>query len=87
VRLDVVEKRKEGPLSGQTFVITGTLAAMSREQAEQRLRDLGGKITSSVSKATSAVIVGADPGSKLDKAQKLGVKQLDEPGFLALLEG
>jgi DNA ligase (NAD+) len=69
-----------------TFVITGTLSAMSREKAEAALEAQGGKITSSVSKKTSYVIVGADPGTKLAKAEKVGAPILDEPGFLALLE-
>lgn len=86
VKLDIVERRKEGKLSGKTFVITGTLSAMSRDKAEASLKDLGGHVTSSVSKSTSYVVVGADPGSKLEKAQKLGVTILDEAGFLALLE-
>jgi DNA ligase (NAD+) len=73
------------PLAGQTFVITGTLEAMSREEAGARLVALGGKVTNSVSKKTTALIVGAEPGSKLDKAQTLGVTILDEAGFLRLI--
>lgn len=86
VKLDLVKAKAEGHLSGLTFVITGTLEAMSRDKAQTRLEELGGKVTSGVSKATSFVIVGADPGSKLEKAQKLNVKILDEAGFLSLLE-
>ena len=72
----------KGKLFGQTFVITGTLDSMSREEAGQKIRALGGKVSSSVSQETSAVIAGSDPGSKYDNAQKLGVKILNEKEFL-----
>ncbi|HEV2704180.1 MAG TPA: NAD-dependent DNA ligase LigA [Steroidobacteraceae bacterium] len=73
-------------LSGQTWVVTGTLAAMSREEATEALVDLGAKVAGSVSKKTSGVVVGTDAGSKLKKAQELGIPVLDEPGFLRLLK-
>lgn len=80
-------KKAEGeqPLQGKTFVITGSLTAMTRDEAKDKLRNLGAKITESVSNKTDYVIVGADPGSKFDKAQALGVKILNESEFLELL--
>jgi DNA ligase (NAD+) len=73
------------PLAGKTFVITGTLEAMSREEAAARIEALGGKVTGSVSKKTSYLVVGAEAGTKLDKARALGVAELDEPAFLGLI--
>jgi DNA ligase (NAD+) len=73
------------PLAGKTVVITGTLAGLSREDAESRIVALGGKVTGSVSKKTSYLVVGADPGTKLDKARALGVPELDEAAFLGLI--
>ena len=73
------------PLAGKTFVITGTLESMSREDAAERIQTLGGKVTGSVSRKTHWVVVGHDPGSKADKARELGVPTLDESGFLALI--
>ena len=73
------------PLAGQTFVITGTLASMSREDATEKIQALGGKVSGSVSKKTAGVIVGAEPGSKVEKARALGVRELDEAAFLTLI--
>ena len=73
------------PLAGKTLVLTGTLEAMSREDAQRRIEALGGKVTGSVSKKTSFVVVGADAGSKLEKARALGVTTLDEAAFLHLI--
>jgi DNA ligase (NAD+) len=75
-----------GPWSGQTWVITGTLDGMSRADAEQRIRALGGNPTSSVSRKTHAVVAGASPGSKLEKAERLEVRVFDEAQFVAELE-
>jgi DNA ligase (NAD+) len=79
------EKPVEGPLTGQTYVITGTLERRSREEARAALEALGAKVTDSVSKKTTGVIVGESPGSKLDKARKLGVEILDEDALEKLL--
>ena len=73
------------PLQGTTVVLTGTLVGLTREQAEERLRALGARVSGSVSKRTGYVVVGADPGSKLARAQALGVPILDEAGLVALL--
>jgi DNA ligase (NAD+) len=74
------------PLDGLTFVITGTLAGRQRDAAEDALRELGAKVSGSVSKKTSYLVVGADAGSKLAKAQSLGVAVLDEPALERILE-
>jgi DNA ligase (NAD+) len=68
-------------------VITGTLPNISREDAAERLEAAGAKVTTSVSKKTSYLVLGAEPGSKLAKAEKLGTEILDEDGLLALLDG
>lgn len=74
-----------GPLSGKTFVLTGTLASMSREEAQAALERLGAKVSGSVSRKTSYLVAGADAGSKLEKAAQLGIETLDERAFLALI--
>ena len=80
------DKPKEGPLTGNTYVVTGTLEAFSREQAAAALEALGAKVTNSVSKKTTGLVVGEEPGnSKLTKAQREGVPLLDEAALLKLL--
>lgn len=76
----------EGPLSGKTLVITGTLPGMTRSQAEELVRELGGKVSSSVSSNTYAVIAGDDPGSKLDKARVLGVRVMTPQEFKSMAD-
>ncbi len=84
-----VEEGAAGPASlafqGQQFVLTGTLAGMTRDQAKAEIERRGGRVTSSVSKKTSVVVVGADPGSKADRAAELKLKVVDEAGFRALI--
>ncbi len=77
--------RRAAPLDGQTMVLTGTLQQLSRDAAKARLEALGAKVAGSVSKKTSVVVAGAEAGSKLDKAQELGVPVWDEAQLLALL--
>ncbi len=81
-----VKERESLPLAGLTFVITGTLSGLQREPAEEALRTLGAKVSGSVSKKTSFLVVGADAGSKLAKAQSLGVRILDEAALQKILE-
>ena len=83
-RVDPVAEVEQS-LSGQTFVITGTLASISRREAKRAIEARGGKVTGAVSKKTSCVVVGADAGSKLDKARSLGVETIDELAFRKLI--
>jgi DNA ligase (NAD+) len=75
----------EGALEGLTFVLTGTLPTLSREEAKERIESAGGKVTGSVSKKTGFVVAGADAGSKLDKATALGVPVITEQDLLEKL--
>ncbi|PYJ59931.1 MAG: NAD-dependent DNA ligase LigA [Verrucomicrobia bacterium] len=76
-----------GIFAGKTFVLTGTVPSMTREEATARIESLGGKVSSSVSKKTDYVLAGEEAGSKLEKAQKLGVKIIDEKEFLKMIKG
>jgi len=87
VRLEAeAVKAKELPLAGQEFVITGKLEAFTRGEAEARIKELGGGVGSSVTKKTTYLVLGAEPGSKLEKATALGTRTLSEDQFLHLLE-
>jgi DNA ligase (NAD+) len=79
------KKAAELPLAGKTFVLTGTLPSMTREEASEKIEALGGHVTGSVSKKTDYVLAGAEPGSKFDKAQEIGVKIIDEAQFRKML--
>jgi DNA ligase (NAD+) len=81
-----VPRRAAGHLAGKTFVLTGTLPHWTREEARERIEAAGGKVAGSVSKKTDYVVAGADPGSKLDRAQELGVAVIDEAGLKTMLE-
>ena len=83
-RVDPVAEVEQS-LSGKTYVITGTLASISRAEAKRAIEARGGKVTGAVSKKTSCVVVGADAGSKLDKARSLGVEAIDELAFRKLI--
>lgn len=80
------QKKRAGRLQGKTFVLTGALGSMTREEAKEKLQALGAKVTGSVSRNTDYVVVGEDPGSKADKARELGIEMLDEAAFLKLLQ-
>ncbi len=81
------EKRKRSSeLEGLTFVLTGTLPTLSREEAKEKIEAAGGKVSGSVSKKTNYVVAGEEAGSKLDKAQQLSIPILDENGLLELLK-
>jgi DNA ligase (NAD+) len=77
--------KKEGPLVGLTFVLTGTLPTLTREEAKARIETAGGKVAGSVSSKTDYVVAGEDAGSKLEKARELKIPILDEEGLFAIL--
>ncbi|MCK5211776.1 NAD-dependent DNA ligase LigA, partial [Candidatus Parcubacteria bacterium] len=77
---------KKSALSGKTIVLTGSLTSLTREQAKAKIRELGGKVSSSVSKNTGMVVVGSDPGSKLEKAREYNIKVISEEKFLKIVK-
>jgi len=86
VKIISPEQKQKGKLSGKSFVLTGGLESMTRDDAKAKIREMGGDISESVSSKTDYVIVGSDPGSKADKAKKLGVKIISEKEFLNLIK-
>ncbi|KPJ55075.1 hypothetical protein AMJ47_02205 [Parcubacteria bacterium DG_72] len=85
VKVKLSGSQQKGRLQGKTFVFTGELNSLTRDEAKKKVRQLGGEISSSVSKNTDYLVVGADPGSKYDRAKKLGVKIITEQEFLKLI--
>ena len=81
-----IRKQNHSAISGKTFVLTGGLESMSRDNAKEKIELLGGKVSSSVSKKTDFVVVGTDAGSKLQKATELGIRTLSEKEFITLLQ-
>jgi DNA ligase (NAD+) len=86
VKLQKPAKKRSDKMAGKTFVITGTLGNFTRQQAEQAVKQAGGKTSSSVSKKTDFVLAGENPGSKLDKAHQFGIKIIKEEDFIKMLE-
>jgi DNA ligase (NAD+) len=81
------QRRAAGRLAGMTFVLTGTLPTLAREDAKRLIEDQGGKVAGSVSKKTDYVVAGADPGSKLARAEELGIAVIDEKRLKEILHG
>jgi DNA ligase (NAD+) len=79
------EESRPQPLQGLTFVLTGTLSSMTRDEAKEKIEHLGGEVSSTVSKKTDYLVVGENPGSKLDKANQLGVRIINETEFLRII--
>jgi DNA ligase (NAD+) len=87
VDMTAEKRQRSAQLAGLTFVLTGTLPTMTRDEAKEKIESAGGKTAGSVSKKTSYVVAGEESGSKLDKARELKIPVIDEEGLLALLEG
>jgi DNA ligase (NAD+) len=87
VDMTAEKKQRTAQLAGLTFVLTGTLPTLTRDEAEEKIEAAGGKTSGSVSKKTSYVVAGEEAGSKLDKARELKIPVIDEKGLLALLAG
>jgi DNA ligase (NAD+) len=83
----ITKEKRSGPLTGLTFVLTGALAGLSRDEAKRRIEAAGGKVLSSVTRKTSYLVVGEEPGSKLDRALSLGVPVIDEERLLSMIAG
>ena len=81
------KRKASGPLEGLTFVLTGTLPSLSRDDAKLKIEEAGGKVAAAVSKKTSYLVAGEEAGSKLDKATQLGIKVIGEPELLAIIKG
>lgn len=86
ITLEKATQNASSKLTGKSFVVTGTLATMSRDEAKNKIRENGGKIQGSVSAKTDYVLCGENPGSKFDKAKKLDIKILDENEFIKMLK-
>jgi DNA ligase (NAD+) len=86
VTMSAPTARRKGPLSGLTFVLTGTLPSFTREQAKQLIEEHGGRVATGISKNVNFVLVGEDAGSKLDKAKKLGIRTIEEDEFKKMLK-
>lgn len=80
------DTKESAKFAGKTFVLTGTLETLGRDEAKEKIRELGGDVSGSVSKNTDYVVAGSEPGSKYDEAQKLGVKIIDEKEFLNMIK-
>jgi DNA ligase (NAD+) len=82
----IQEKQRGNKLRGLTFVLTGTLKSMTRNDAKEKIKNLGGEVLSSISKNLDYLVVGENPGSKYKKAKKIGIKILSEPEFLKMIK-
>ncbi len=85
VEIEAMARAAKGKLAGKTFVLTGTLGSMGREEAKEKIRSLGGDVSGSVGKSTDYLVAGTEPGSKYEKAEKLGIATLNEEQFLKML--